>query len=45
MTQLDQLKQDLSTLAERINKATEITDGKVHLTKEQLKKFKLLKMI
>jgi hypothetical protein len=38
MTQLDQLKQDLATLAERINKATEIADGKVHLTKEQLKK-------
>jgi hypothetical protein len=38
MTQLDQLKQDLATLAERINKATEIADGQVHLTKEQLKK-------
>ena len=38
MTLLDQLKQDLATLAERINKATEIADGQVHLTKEQLKK-------
>ena len=38
MTQLDQLKQDLATLAERINKVTENTDGQIHLTKEQLKK-------
>ena len=37
MTQLEQLKQDLANLTERVNCAMALTDGSIYLTREQLK--------
>jgi hypothetical protein len=38
MTNLEQLKQDLANLTERVNCAMTLTDGSIYLTREQLKK-------
>lgn len=37
MTQLEQLKQDLANLTERVNCAMALTDGSIYLTRDQLK--------
>lgn len=37
MTNLEQLKQDLANLTERVNCAMALTDGSIYLTREQLK--------
>jgi hypothetical protein len=37
MTNLEQLKQDLANLTERVNCAMALTDGSIYLTRDQLK--------
>ena len=38
MTELEKIKQELTTLTERVNSATTLTSGSIHLTHEQIKK-------
>jgi len=38
MTELEKIKQELTTLTERVNSATALTNGSVYLTHKQLKK-------
>jgi hypothetical protein len=38
MTELEKIKQELTTLTERVNSVTTLTNGSIHLTHEQLKK-------
>ena len=38
MTNLEQLKQDLVNLTERVNCAMALTDGSIYLTRDQLKR-------
>jgi hypothetical protein len=38
MTNLEQLKQDLANLTERVNCAMTLTDGSIYLTRDQLKR-------